>query len=270
MKCVYSFLLLSLIVQGCLSTINSVDANENMSESQLTGQGLIELGIKLDKPLLKFIGQTMRRVENRMDKEHDDVVEEMCRLHPCSEWSEWSECDATNPGEFGGQTRGRTCGLNTTYCKHNTKPTFVTDRKVCQLLCPKDYTFTNNNFCLKLYDKLLARDDAENICQNDGGHLVNVDSGMKVKYVNETILQQSFSSDMLWIDGRKSVQGAPWTYGYKSTDPSFTFWGDNDPDNGPTELCIVYHRTLSTKQIWQWFDTPCTHKRAFICEYQYE
>jgi hypothetical protein len=134
----------------------------------------------------------MRRVENRMQKNQvgtDDVAAEMCRLHPCSEWSEWSNCDAIHQSEFEGHTRRRTCGLNTTYCKHFSEPTNVTDTRLCERVCPKDYTATSHGFCLKFYDKeRLARDDAEKVCQGDGGHLVNVDSEMKVQNVNETIV----------------------------------------------------------------------------------
>ncbi|XP_060596176.1 C-type lectin-like [Ruditapes philippinarum] len=127
----------------------------------------------------------------------------------------------------------------------------------------------HHGFCLKFYDKeRLTRDDAEQICQRDGGHLVNVNSEMKVKDVNETILQQNFDSNRIWIDGRKSVQGDPWTYGYKSSDPSFTFWGDDDPDNGRFELCIVYFFGLRTNYLWRWLDFPCDAKFAFICQYK--
>ncbi|XP_060596177.1 C-type lectin-like [Ruditapes philippinarum] len=214
----------------------------------------------------------MRRVENRMQKNQvgtDDVAAEMCRLHPCSEWSEWSKCDAIHQGEFGGQTRSRTCGVNTTLCKHYNEPINVIDTRLCEGVCPKDYTATSHGFCLKFYDKeRLYRDDAEKVCQGDGGHLVNVDSEIKVIDVNDTILQQIFSADVIWIDGRKSVQGDPWTYGYKSSDPSFTFWGHDDPDNRVNDLCIMYHYETSTNNLWRWFDYPCDKKFAFICQYK--
>ena len=271
MDIVKIILLITLHVLGYVAASDSLSKNDSF---QFTGQALIDMGIKLNKTSLKFIGKIMSRVESQINEVRSasyktaDVIAEICRLHPCSEWSEWSKCDATQHGEFGGQSRSRNCGLNTTLCKHYTKPTVVQDTRVCEFLCPKDYTSSGHGFCLKLYgNEKIARDDAEKVCQGDGGHLVNVDSAIKVKYVNETI-QGAYSGDLLWIDGRRSKNSDPFTYGYKSTDPSFTFWGDNDPDNGANDLCIMYHKASSTNNIWRWFDYSCDSKYAFICQYQ--
>ncbi|XP_053386651.1 lectin BRA-3-like [Mercenaria mercenaria] len=193
----------------------------------------------------------------------------MCRLHPCSDWSDWSNCDANRPGEFGGQNRSRNCGLNTTYCERHNIPSLEYDTRVCEGKCPSHYVVTKHGFCLKLYNNdKKQRDDAETACQTDGGHLVNTDSIIKVQDVNETILDQKYSGDRLWIDGRRSEQAGPWKYGYPSAEPSFTFWGDNDPDNGVNDLCIMYHKGSHTGNSWRWFDYDCGSKHEFICEIQ--
>ena len=74
----------------------------------------------------------------------------------------------------------------------------------------------------KLYgNEKMTRDDAEKVCHADEGHLVNVDSAIKVKYINE-INHGVYSGARLWIDGRRTKQGVPhFTFGYKPADPSF-------------------------------------------------
>lgn len=243
---------------------------DGQESGNLNGKLLIEIGNKVHSPLLRLIGKTFKNIENNIKesvRSEKSVIDEICRLHPCSQWSEWSKCDATALGEFGSQTRIRSCELNTTLCKRNGDIRDEYDYKICESTCPDDYSFTNHGFCLKLYaDLKKSRDDAEEICRKDKGHLVNVDSFEKVHDVNETLEKQSYTNDKLWIDGRRYVQGGPWEYGYKPSDPSFTFWGNDDPDNGASDLCMRYFKHSIHGFSWRKFDFFCTDKYGFMCE----
>jgi hypothetical protein len=97
---------------------------------------------------------------------------------------------------------------------------------------------------------------------------VHVDSELKANDVNDTLLAQSLKINFVWIDGRRSVQAGPWSYGYKAIDPNFTYWDGNDPDNKPDELCMVYkkYEYEKTKYVWRWFDCYCNGPFHFICQ----
>ncbi|XP_060590400.1 C-type lectin mannose-binding isoform-like [Ruditapes philippinarum] len=255
---VYTFLFAMLALR-----VSSLD---NSGKYNISGQTLYNVGKHYNMSLVSIIGKAMKNIESDVR----EVAEEMCRLHRCSEWTNWSNCDvrADKQRLVGVQTRSRTCGENTTMCERYGLSRTVLDYKVCEsgFGCPKEYKFTTNGFCLRYYTSPKSWDNAEAVCRSDGGHLVRVDSELKAKDINETVLALPPSISWLWIDGRRSVQAGPWSYGYKSTDSNFTYWGDNDPDNGATELCMMYHKSEKTKFLWRWFDYPCNNSFHFICQ----
>ncbi|XP_053385716.1 snaclec coagulation factor IX/factor X-binding protein subunit A-like [Mercenaria mercenaria] len=140
----------------------------------------------------------------------------------------------------------------------------------CVTFFPIDYTVTKYGFCLKFYAGPKTWDDAEAVCRNDGGHLVNVDSEIKAHTVNMTLVANSLSgtyANLVWIDGRRSVQGGAWSYGYESTDSSFVYWGDDDPDNKPSDLCMAYQRNPNADSyMWRWYDYYCPNNFQFVCQ----
>ncbi|XP_060554971.1 uncharacterized protein LOC132715888 [Ruditapes philippinarum] len=243
-----------------------VSSVEHSRKDNVNGQTLYNVGKNYNMTLLSIIGKALKNIESDVR----EVAEEMCRLHRCREWTEWSDCDVSvdKQRRVGVKTRSRTCGENTTMCERYGLSRTVLDNKVCEskFRCPKEYNFTTNGFCLKYYAGPKSWDNAEAVCRSDGGHLVRVDSELKAKDVNDTLLAQSPTSNMVWIDGRRSVQGGPWSYGYKAIDPIFSYWGDNDPDNGPTDLCMLYHKYANTKFLWRWFDCQCHSSIPFICQ----
>ncbi|XP_045179514.2 versican core protein-like [Mercenaria mercenaria] len=226
------------------------------ASNNINGQTLIDVGSKFNISILEVIGKAIKNIEND-DKEPE---EDICRHYPCNDWSEWSDCDvsADKYGEVGAKSRTRICGGNTTHCERYKISKLVYAYEVCEKVCPTDYTVTKNGFCLKYYAGPKTWDEAEAMCRTDGGHLVHVDSEIKAHDVNITLAANSLSGisfDKAWIDGRRSVQGGSWAYGYKSTDSSFVYWGDNDPDNGATELCMVYQRNpYADSNMWRWYD----------------
>lgn len=252
--------------------MSSAPATDSDQNGTLNGKTLIEMGNKLQKPLLRLVGKTLISVENGIKEEiRSEILKKICLLHPCTQWSEWSKCDSLKYGEFGGQNRSRNCGFNTTLCERYADTSVEYEYRVCESTCPViGYVVSKHGFCLKLYNEMKTRDEAEEVCQKEQGHLVNIDSFEKVHDVNKTLGEYSYSYDNLWIDGRRFVQGGPWEYGYKPSDSSFTYWGDNDPDNGASELCMMYHKHLTHGYSWRNFDTACSVKRGFMCEIKFD
>lgn len=99
-------------------------SNEDRASVSLTGQTLIDLGQNLDSPLLLLVGMTINNlkfefdvlgnISNSRSKTNEYLILEICRRHLCSDWNEWSKCNATTLGEFGSQNRSRNCGFNST------------------------------------------------------------------------------------------------------------------------------------------------------------
>lgn len=268
------------------------------NDVELNGQTLIEMGKNLNIPLLKLLGKTLRTVENKVEtlshnisvslkdidekKEDakkleivranmdnlttamDNIVAEMCSLHPCSDWTEWSGCHASKVGNFGGQTRSRRCGLNTTYCERFTESNVEYESKICEQKCQDDYSKTKAGFCVKLYaDNVNTRDDAEAVCVSDGGHLMNIDSAAKASDVEEILSSKAIST--IWIDGRRQVAGGVWEYNYKQSDPSFSRWYSTEPSNGSSELCKVFEKKQKRNGAWYWWDRECHNKYNYMC-----
>ncbi|XP_045179436.2 uncharacterized protein LOC123539033 [Mercenaria mercenaria] len=190
----------------------------------INGQTLVDVGSKFNITILIVIGKAMKNIENDVK----EAAMELCRLHPCTDWSQWSDCDVSPDkyGQIGAKSRTRNCGGNTTLCERYGISRLAYEYEVCEKFCPIDYTVTKYGFCLKFYAGPKKWDDAEAVCRNDGGHLVNVDSEIKAHDVNMTLEANSLSgtyANLVWIDGRRSVQGGAWSYGYKSTDSSFVY-----------------------------------------------
>lgn len=252
------------------ATISLDSAKMNAS---VTVQSLLKLGTRLDKPLLRLIGKSLNDFEQELldvlanvstvqSQRTEELLLEMCRLHPCTDWSEWTACDASG---FGGQNRSRKCGHNTKLCQTGTQQTLEYETKVCQGACPEHYSITTNNYCLKLYLLKKVREDAEKTCVTDGGHLVKINSADKQDDIETMLTRNSMKSGTLFIDGIRTVTGGDWKYSIPSGDSTFKKWLKDEPSNRTHELCKVleYH---SSQNGWYWCDRECTTPNNFICE----
>jgi hypothetical protein len=94
--------------------------------------------------LLSIFGKAIKNIESDVR----EVAEEMCRLHRCSEWTKWSDCDVSADKQrlVGVQTRSRTCGENTAMCERYGISKTVLDYKLCErrFRCPEEYKLTTN------------------------------------------------------------------------------------------------------------------------------
>jgi hypothetical protein len=198
-----------------------------------------------------MIGKTIDNIEKDIEK--------ICELHPCSEWTAWSGCTA-RVGKFDSKFRTRRCSVNMTTCEIDSNSRTEKEFGICIGHCPNGYNITKNGFCMKLYaDKSVKRDAAEQQCQKDGGHLVNIDSEMKLEDVRS--LLTGFGS-YIWIDGHRKDVSSPWEYTYGST-KGFFKWYSNQPSNRSNDLCLEVK--LSSDGV-KWYDVICTTTLFSICE----
>ncbi|XP_053391517.1 C-type lectin lectoxin-Thr1-like [Mercenaria mercenaria] len=134
---------------------------------------------------------------------------------------------------------------------------------ICGGFCPKDYNVTKNGFCVKLYSdkqRTQTQVSAEQQCQDDGGHLMNIDS--EEKYEDVSSLLKGFSSGV-WIDGHRKDVSSPWQYKYGSQ-KGFFKWKSGQPSNGSNELCLLIYLSSGTTLVW--YDNTCGSNYYNLCE----
>lgn len=204
----------------------------------IDGPALIKLGRQLNNPLLTVIGMAI------------------ANQHQCSEWTQWSVCDTAIKDTFGIRKRTRKCHkINSSDSVADRRIKTESDLSICEGFCPASYNLTTNGFCLKLHVTLKTQDDAETQCQQEGGHLVNIDSDLKYEDVKRVL---SGFSPNIYIDGRRKDASSPWQYKYGSQRGYFK-WYSGYPKNSSNYLCLALSNT-------QFFDYLCTSKYAYVCE----
>jgi hypothetical protein len=205
------------------------------NDDDLNGEKLMEIGKALKLPKLQMIDKTIDNIEKEIEK--------ICDLHPCSEWTEWSGCTARF-GQFGSKFRTRRCSVDVTSCETDSINRIEKEFGICIGRCPNRYNITKHGFCMKLYaDKQVTKNAAEQQCEKDGGHLVNIDSEMKYKDV-DSLLTDFSASKGIWIDGHRKDVNSPWEYTYGSQ-KGFFKWKSGQPDNRSNDLCLLIGLTLS-------------------------
>ncbi|XP_060555604.1 snaclec 5-like [Ruditapes philippinarum] len=138
-----------------------------------------------------------------------------------------------------------------------------TARKICDLNPCLPWTSwskcSSNIHLFGSNDKTRNKKEAELQCQDDNGHLVNIDS--EIKYEDVKNLMEGFRS-YVWIDGYRKDVSSPWAYTYGSQ-KGFFKWQTNQPSNGSSELCLIGYRYSGGIQ---WLDNNCNSAYYSICE----
>ncbi|XP_060579904.1 C-type lectin lectoxin-Thr1-like [Ruditapes philippinarum] len=228
------FIFSVVIVTMDISSASLIQSN-GTAEKDITGEMLLKLGRTLNKPVITLLGMAIRNLEN---------------LHPCYDWTQWSECGALREGYIDSRIRTRKCGRY----QSGDKLTTETDIGICEGICSKAYNLTANGFCVKLYVERKSFNDAEKQCQVDGGHVINIDSELKNGDV--TKLLQGFNTH-IYIDGQRKNTSSAWLT-INGSKKQFFHWASGEPHSG---LCIIIHSNS------YWYDsTVCTTSRPFICE----
>jgi hypothetical protein len=202
-------LLLCMQIPYIESTTNP-DGNDTFD-----GQYLVEMGNKIGSSELQMIGRTILNLESKIKSTiRSEVVQELCRLHTCTDWGVWSKCEVALNG-FGSRKRSRECGFKTVPCNQEDVLKTEYDFEICQTKihknCPNGFTKTEHGLCLKMHKNNLYRQNAENVCRREKGHLVQINSEIAMKDIDHFIAEKyGVGWGWWWIDGLRSEQGGPW------------------------------------------------------------
>lgn len=235
----YLYVVKIILCLVALSGVNCSPVSERngTAADDIDGHSLIQLGRRLHRPLLTLLGLAIRN------------------LHLCSEWTQWSSCDALGKNYFGSRTRTRKCATDTETDDGGRMT--ETDLDICEGFCPEQYNVTVNGFCLKLYVTAKNHDDAEAQCEQDGGYLINIESIMK--YGDVVSVLKGYDATIN-IGGSRNDSSSMWEYRYGSADGYIT-WYNGYPTDESGILCLA----LSTNQR-HWFSHSCSSKSSFMCE----
>jgi hypothetical protein len=266
------FFVVMMLLSNMKMCLHGAPLEESIINKDLTGQDLIKMGNSLNKPLLELLGATFVKTEQNINKELSDNIAvaknnfqdgidkltmELCKETRCAAWTEWSRCSAYMTGTFGARTRSRKCGGNSSICAAVSAESVEIDNQICQGTC--NHTLTGNKFCILLNKSVTkTQNNARDACHKDGGHLMNMDSELKFKDVNEYFTNISFKSDV-WIDGKRTLPNGNMKYEYGSDDSKFSIWQSGEP--GSTDDCKIYNYRVKS-----WYGRSCTNGYNYLCE----
>ncbi|XP_052761531.1 uncharacterized protein LOC128204192 [Mya arenaria] len=205
---------------------------------------LLDLGKKSNSPLLKLIGYALRNLK--------------CEINgPCDNWSPWTHCTVPR-GTFGIRTRMRSCYemKNKNECgDFGGEKTVENQNEVCEGFCPINYNFTSTNLCLKRSKATMKHQAAEQFCEEDGGHIINIDTQERFEVASSVA-----NTSVIWVQGKRTQQAGPWQYtvgGNPETQPFFK-WQTSEPTNGSDDLYMIFYKS-------EFYDNSET-SRIVICE----
>lgn len=126
----------------------------------------------------------------------------------------------------------------------------------------------------KFYDKHMTWREAEEFCQEQGGHLVSINSSEEQKFVVSLTKKES-SIEGVWIGGyctKDDTKTWNWTDG---SDFDYKNWVSGYPDNTDQKyyyLCYVNSDELDNIAIGKWINMPndaegYTDSFGFVCEW---
>ncbi|XP_052765234.1 uncharacterized protein LOC128206666 [Mya arenaria] len=191
---------------------------------------LLELGEKVNSPLLKLIGFALKNLK--------------CNINgPCDIWSPWTRCSTVPKGTFGIRTRSRSCYQEQTIsgCDNFGKTKHVENQnEVCEGFCPTNYNTTSTSLCLKTSTEKKKRHAAEKFCEEDGGHIINIDTQKRYEAASSVA---NISS--IWVQGKRSQQAGPWQYivGEDPESQPFFKWDEGDPENGVNDVYMRFYKS---------------------------
>lgn len=224
---------------------------------ELTGEKLVNISLAVNNTLLKMIGHLLVNLE-------ESLQTKLCQMNPCTDWTIWTRCSATGLESFGFQTRMRTCWYKSSRpCAKDGGDIVENESRVCESNCGNGYNVSKNGYCLKAYSTKMSQPEAEKQCQQDNGHLMNIDTDLR--WTDHVEIAKQMSLADIWIDGTRSVAGGSWTY-LTGSDPSkndVNQWISGEPSNRSNELCKVSDKSGVSRY---WYDRNCSDEYPFICE----
>merc|ERR1719234_77170 len=133
----------------------------------------------------------------------------------------------------------------------------------CVEACGQDWA-KNGDSCHLWISEKKNWTDAEDFCQEEGGHLASVHSDAAVNFVLEGM--EILGLDIAWLGGNDIDEGGAWRW-TDCTPWNFTFWAPGEPTGG-TAHCLtqVFNYTVYGHLDRKWNDWNCGNRyRGFLC-----
>ena len=224
-----------------------------------------------------------------------ELQEEACRRATvCETWMAWSRC-SVDCGQ-GSRVRVRDCAQEGRFSSMCRPENFEEEKCVgnkCAILdqlseldCPKNYT-SYQGHCLQFSGRQDSRLLSTILCENNGGHLVQIDNVEKQKIVWNFIsitapaympdLHEDFSKREYWdykdidqkvnvaIDGIRKEQRTDFL-SWREDVMTFFYWAVGQPrnDRSDGDYCVVMNVLTG-----EWYMTCCSVTFFYVCETVY-
>lgn len=122
--------------------------------------------------------------------------------------------------------------------------------------------------CYKLFTDVKDQESSKKVCNDNGAHLVTIESAEKQSFIYEEFLVGTESKDY-WIGLTDADVENEWKWcdGGKLT--VYTNWATGQPNNhNNNQDCVAIRRGhfFDIDYDGEWHDDACTDKKGFICE----
>ena len=123
----------------------------------------------------------------------------------------------------------------------------------------------------KVYNFSLVWNEAEEFCENMGGHLVTITSDSEQRFVHNLILERGHK-EYYWLGGYRTEYGT-WRW-ITAEQPVYSNWAEGQPDNyrGIEDVLMMYRSDNYHNRVrsGQWNDTNHNSIQdfGFVCEWE--
>jgi len=154
-----------------------------------------------------------------------------------------------------------------------------TQRRLNEIHC-HDWWFDNIDTCYMVYPEWVTRSDADRTCEQEGAHVVNIETDAENTFVESWLQEYWDAYDAYaivygtWLGGRRTnvTEAFTWSTGEVL---NFTHWytiGDSEPR--PYDTTLPYNgtapflcmRTLNYGGGCQWASASCNDTTPYVCE----
>lgn len=131
-----------------------------------------------------------------------------------------------------------------------------------------DYETTYNGHNYKLYNKALPWREAYKFCEQQGGHLVTINSENEQSFLYNLINEKSTGS-FLWLGATDSYEEGKWKW-ITGNSILYQNWADNEPNNSNDEDYMVLYKSSGKWNDGNDIFYSDTKAYSFICEFDNE
>jgi len=136
----------------------------------------------------------------------------------------------------------------------NAARTFGCSEDKCVEACEQDWE-RNGEHCYLWNTGAKNWTDAEDFCQQAGGHLASAVHTNATNFILEEMKRRGLGK--VWLGGNDLEEEGAWKW-TDCTPWEDTFWGSGEPNNLGGEDCLEIRN-------WKWNDSTCSRERGFVC-----